>query len=353
MKPLFTSYLIIFLTSLVGSFVVSNLCLRSKHSWIQQGWIVFPSTIFAILASVGLYYVDDFSDFITNLSLQSIIMPLSVVALTACIYPLKCRFVFQSIFFIVAATVTVISFPSAVIDFSPTIPTWGNIVLTISVWLAATFSLRILKGLPVLTFMQTSTLAGGVAILSLISGLPQIFGIIGFAFLAISLAYLPSLWNGSEKTLSSEDCDLLGYICGWIIVFSSAEAAGPCISCFCMYWIIETLWSVGLKLTFMPQYSNIINNSLYNKALQTDLPPNVVYQFISKQAFIALLFGTFEVYAPNRFSMPVFTALILSWNLYRLITWKTSTASIKETNKQVIEEIRDSVDLLKNNFKRK
>ena len=60
-----------------------------------------------------------------------------------------------------------------------------------------------------------------------------------------------------------------------------------------------------------------------------------------------LIFGCFQVYAPNKFSLIIFGTILSLWFLQHLLNWQTPTQSFSEINKEVFKDIKKNVKQLR------
>lgn len=62
---------------------------------------------------------------------------------------------------------------------------------------------------------------------------------------------------------------------------------------------------------------------------------------------VLLVLGSFQVYAPNNYSLPLAAALVALWFMSKLNNWQEPQQSLKDINREVIRDIKDNVEDIK------
>lgn len=288
-------------------------------------------------------------DFISPASVWSFLAPLGAAAPVALLIFHPVSSVFRSLLVFLLAAAILLGFDIN-ISFSDQLPLWLSQLLAALLWTAAALSLRIMNGKPALVAAETVSIGFGVLILSLIGAAPFALGLEGACLAAAALAFMFYNWYPPVIELKDSGADLLGFLLGGLLIWCAAEGSGAPAVIFSMLLICETFFALAQKLTFLPRFADLRADTAYARAIASGLTPQVVASHVLRINLLLILFGCFQVYAPNQFSIPLVCAAVTAWQMYRLQNWQTLTSGLRETNRAVIEELKKNFSELKNNF---
>lgn len=157
--------------------LVSSLALSAyvrNHDANKRPACLISCIYFAFFAAVSatVYFLPRFYDFTTDVHARYFILPAAAFMLLAAIsLVVKHRLFFPLAALLLAVTV-VFGLPDFHITFAAVLPLWLNRVLTVFLWLAAAFSLRLFNANDGLVAIETLGISFGIFILSLIGALP-------------------------------------------------------------------------------------------------------------------------------------------------------------------------------------
>ena len=57
--------------------------------------------------------------------------------------------------------------------------------------------------------------------------------------------------------------------------------------------------------------------------------------------------GSFELYAPNAYTIPLFTLVFTAWYLSKIKNWQTANKTIREINRDLMTEIKNNINTIK------
>lgn len=343
-----------FLICLLFSFTLFSLfCTqsRSENSLTRKMVVAFYS-IFAAAVLAILYFYPHYFDFVTAAGSLWIIIPLSacfVIAATVFL-PSSSSPLLTPAVLIVTIAGCLLLLPNFYINFlsSPLL----DRLLTFALWIAAAFSLRVLNGIPGLVICETATVTLGIFALSFIGGAPVLIGLVCVCCTAVLLGMATCNWYPPRFVLNAPILGLIGFLFGWLICFASAEGAGSCIFIFSLLLIIETTIALLKKLTFLPAFSNTEANTISYQTNLSGLNPALICQTSIRLNVILLLFGCFQVFAPNFYSLPTLCAVLTLWHLYRIRNWQTIPGSLKDINRRFVKDVKSEVNNLKKNLRK-
>ena len=336
---------------LLGCF--AGIAFFKKRNYLSDTSSSVPVAVFCItvlIAATAAFLYDWQSyDFVSGLSLYSFIAAgisaLIILAASVIKIPFWSRFLLTSVLISV-----IVLFFSATIPFFPEASFGINAFLTVILWIAISFSVRLLSlnlALPVIEF---NSICFGAFFLWLTSALPMALGVLGLFFAVASIPLIILNWYPQKLPLSKSSLDVLGFLLGLIVIFSSVEQTFPCFFIFMLYLIVEILWSVGKKLTFLPPFKDICANTFYYQSELSGLSPALINGQIIRINFLLLMFGCFQAFSPNAYSVPILCIFLCLWLLYRLQNWHETPNTLKEANKEFVSGLKQNIDTLKETF---
>jgi hypothetical protein len=74
---------------------------------------------------------------------------------------------------------------------------------------------------------------------------------------------------------------------------------------------------------------------------------------VVKIGIVNVIFSCFQLYAPNPFSMPIFTLVVNLWLLNMLYHASENNLSFKETNEAFVDDVKKGLSTVKEAFKRR
>lgn len=335
------------LTSFAGLSVVSRKgqSLRQSALAVTILYIIFSA---AVLGSLLFY--NRFYDFITGLNSFGYLAPLGAGLFLL----LRCWLDKFSKTFVVLTVLSVAGilyfFPDYQIRFYPGLPQWLNQVFILLLWMVAAFSLRFLNGINGLPAVEVCTITTGIFFISLIGGVPFMLGLNSGFLMFCSLAFLAYTWYPAPVEVTNKSLDVLGYLLAWLMVIGSAEGSGSSIFIFAAFWITEMAVAWLKRATFLKKYHNVTANTNYYQANISGLNPGVICNYVIRLNILLILFGAFQLFAPNSVSVPLFCLVICLWNLYRLRNWQQEPKNLKEINQQFASEFKSGLEKVKSNL---
>lgn len=326
---------------LIGSFFAFSLIGKKGRPTFNAPFVAVSALLcFAVLASVFLFWEP--SDFISSVTPAAFAAPavlLLFLAMLSLVFPQP-----QLQFILLALSCGGIVFGFDVfIRFSSQLPPLPNKILTAVLWLAICYFPRVINLNTGIVCIQTLTIALGALLLYFINALPLAVGMLAAYTAACFIGLLVAARNNPNLRISDLMCNLLGFLLGWLTVYASAEGAGSCFAVFAIYPLIEVIFALAQKLTFLPQFAIAKNNTLYLRMIDADMTPSVLNRYLLRISAICILFGSFQAFAPNDYSIPVFCLLVVLWQLYRIYNWRELPSGLKETNKKFISDVKNNL----------
>ncbi len=323
--------------------------LLGTRKFYSPAWTALLLT--ALAAAVGLFEPHPYNDFISEMSVWCLFAPLTAalpLALTV-FAPLPIGWRTLLIFVCAAAAVFGGSIPTVLVF---AWPLWLNQLLIVGAWTLCAVSFGVLNYIPTAAAAQTACTAGAVFLLYILGAAPFILGIEGLCLAAAVLPLLFYRLPDGKPLLNTAGAELLGFILSGILALEVAEGGASALLIFLLYPLFEFVFAAGQKLTFLPRYQNLPTDTALAKAVAQGLNLELANQYVVRINILLILFGCFQVYAPNWYSMLIICALATAWQMLRLTNLNVRPLSFGETNRQIMSELKKNATDLKNNLNR-
>lgn len=306
---------------------------------------------FAALAlGLSYYFMPVFNDFLNDIPAWNFALPFagSLVLFALGFTSLKHYYT------LLAAALLSVGFvlltPDTAPLYLPHLPLWLHQIISVFILFSITATYRYLNGIDSFLGIQTLTLTIGIGCLSLFGIAPAFLGVFAIILTALFSAFLIFNWYPAQLNLKTSGCDALGFLIGCLVIYSGNEGTYPCLYIFGVFAILEVLWAIAKKLTFKPAYSNIAANTFYYQVNVSGLSPDVICGYYGKVGLIMILFGCFQAYSPNWYSLPLLCTIIVIWNVVRLKNWQEPVKSLKEINNEVYHNVKKQIKTIHSNF---
>ena len=150
--------------------------------------------------------------------------------------------------------------PADFMLFQNHLPFWGDRFCIVLLWTLFAWCFRYLNGIDGIASLQASGFVCGLLILSVLGGLPLLYGNFAAALLGALTALLVYNWYPAKLLLKDSACVSLGFLLGWLTILTAREGTGSCALIYAMYYILEICWAVGRKL--IANDGSLVSNSL-------------------------------------------------------------------------------------------
>ena len=195
--------------------------------------------------------------------------------------------------------------------------------------------------------IQSAGIGMGIFTLSLIGGVPALLGAFGLSLAAVVGAFLIFNWYPAKLSLTSAGSSALGVLLGWLMLIGTYEGSGPAIIIFALFFIVEILAALLKFITLRPEYRNLAANTYCYQANLSGFPPYSIAANVFRLQLILLIMGSFELYAPNAYTIPLFTLVVTAWYLSKIKNWQTANKTIREVNRDLMTEIKNNINTIK------
>ena len=351
-----TTFFIVTLAAIVTCFLIP----ASIFSYASKGNAVFnrPNsiknsvfipifTVLLVSTCAAYFFIYNPKEFVSSLSFSEVTLPLIgglIIYLSGYNHKLS---KFTPLLILLCAASAVFAAPDDSMSFLPQFNVWINRVLLIAVWAIFTFIYRHTNTGDGMLSVQSLTISIGVIALSIFGVLPHMIGFMAWITTAALLALLAFSWHPSRVKISSTAASSFGFIIFSLIAFSTYEGCAPCVLIFSAYMLVDIVWAIAYKLSFIDRYKDVTNNTAYRQALEEGMNPAQAAAFPVRIQMLLIFFGVFQAYSPNSVSLVMLSAIITIWFCYKFRNVPAPTQSLKNINLQVIEELQERVKDIK------
>lgn len=247
----------------------------------------------------------------------------------------------------VSALILTIFLPQGFLLFNGALPLILDRLLTLAIFCSFVFCYQYLNGLDGLLPTQTSFPLIGAIILSFIGALPILFGGMSGILLGVTLSFAIYNWYPSQLRLNTAGCQALAFFITGFYLLCAQEGCATPILIFSISYIIDTGLALVKKLSLKDQYQNIQANTITYQTNISGLEPGLICENIAKLNCILLIFGSFQAYSPNNYSLLVLGSVLSLWFLHHLLNWQTPEQSFSEINKEVFNDLKNNLNSIK------
>lgn len=287
-------------------------------------------------------------DFIYSLNLWQVVLPLVFAfAVFAADFLPKYRKIATAGIVIIGALVCAFALPkAAAADIFPLLP-WLNRLALAAIWVLFCYAYRYADSGDAMLALQSFTISGGIGILAALGALPFIIGLFGWMYAAVFGILLSFTWFPARISVSAGSARAFGFALFGLISMAAGENCLPCIAIFAMFSAVDIAWALLYRLTFREEYRNILSNTAFQQSLQEGMTPRQAANFAVRIQLVLLILGCMQIYAPNQLSLIILAALLAVWFSYKFRSLATGNQSIRDINREVLEDLQDRVNEFK------
>lgn len=337
----------LFFTRFAGGQMVFN---RSA-SIFRSAFLPIAITVLPLmLLAYALFY--DPKDFIYSLNVWEIVLPIAFgIVIFATDYVPRAKSAAGWII-LAGSAVCALTLPqdavAAMLPFNP----WLTRGIIAVAWFLFSYGYRYVNSGDAMIAVQSTTISSGIGILAALGALPFLIGLFGWIYTGAFAILLSFTWYPARIGISKDSASAFGFILFGTAVLAMGENCLPCILIFSMFMIVDTLWAIAYRFTFLEQYRDILANTAFQQALHEGLTPRRAASFSIRIQFVLVIFGCLQVYSPNQMSLVVLSAILAIWLSYKFRILSAPPQSLKDINRQVLEDLQDRVNDFKEYIKK-
>lgn len=338
--------LLCFIFCFVFSILTIQYCIKAQKTCSPEIIITASTFLFTLIYALPL---SDTQDFISDLNIRQYLIPFMSACILALLYRKPINRLLKYISFIILISSIIFGFKLDIKIF-PLLSPELNRIFGVLIWSFITLTFYITNRL---TNQINSTLimfGFSFFVLSLLGASPKIFGISALFMGGSALACFIKTDSFPKLRLSDTGADCLGFLLGYFIICSIPEYSFGSVMILMFFTIMEIVFALIQKITFLDQFKNIQLNTACGKALSAGLPEKTILSYCFRIGLLQTIFACFQLYGNSPYSLWFICAVIIAWQQYRLINWQQFTLSFKETNKQIADSVTANLSTLKKSF---
>lgn len=315
---------------------------KSTANIVNASLFIVPTTTLSIYCGS----IWSTSDLISDISFIQFISPVAFGAVFV-IVPLfkQLNLLYRIIITVLLSGIAVFGL-NLPVNIIPDIHSSINQIIAVFIWTAVTLGFRILNKYDGFAISENLSVCTGILALYFIGAAPFVLGFYAAGLAATSLSFMLYNKYPAHIKMSDSTADLIGFSLGGLMILSSIEKIFSPVLIFSMMFFAELLFALMQKLTFLPQYNDIANNTSCAKAINSGMPHTLANNhFLRINAFL-IIFGCFQAHSSTPYSLIMITTIIIAWQMYRLINWQQDSSSIKQTNKDVMQSIKKGISTI-------
>lgn len=315
------------------------------------GNVFFPVWLVAFAGCTALYFLlPEQNDQLFDISFLNVAAAF-ISAAAVCLLSLHARIArWNYALFLAAAILNTLLLPQGFMLFEGTLPFWLDRLTIALIWSLFAWAYKYLDGLEGIVAVQTVTPLCGMVILAFLGAIPILTGCFSAVFALIMTAYAVYNWYPAQLRLTTSGCQALGFLTAWLFMLAAREGSASCALIFSLYYIVEVIWAGLKKLSRKPQYQEIVPNTFYYQTNLSGLSPDIISENIFKLDALLVIFGCFQIYAPNSYSLAILGIILTFWFLNHLRNWQVAERSLGEINREVVKDLKENVEGIKKNL---
>ena len=335
----------ILLICFVGSLIIKRLNPTKTYPSLSLFALLYASVFFCTM------YGMPSTDIISTYDTWSFYTPFGVALLYLTFFFIKTPTYIR--FIITFATISLLIF-----CFNYSYPLGFNVpkpveqLSLIGLWLFLTYGLKIINVFPTQIYRLANVFGLGVFILSIIGATPLALGIIGGILCATTFPFGLNKYH-QTKELSEIETEAFGILIGAFTICGSVEATLSSLLIFLLLFICESICALIRTAIKRIPLKQTKDYTAFGLALSTNCPTLILEHFWTRANLMMLVFGCFQAFAPNNYSLLIFCSLIVLWQQYRIINWQEESYNFKDTTIATISSLKENAQKISEHFNRK
>ena len=338
--PAVCIFIFCFMTSFFGQYIYTR-----KKDFFRDDHLRKEIAFAPIYISLYLFFLISYAispienDFIFDLSFYELFIPLTLGGMIYALGLFKNTAKYMQPALIFSIILSTMLLPTEYLLFKGYLPFWADRLGIMLFWFIVAYFYYIINGIE--GIFPTYNLMFGIGLfgLTLLNAAPLFYGFIALSLISVSGSFMIFNWFPAKIKISKQNCQVLGFLIGWICCFGGTENLSPCFVILLSLYLVE-LFTAGIKrITLREKYANLTGNTVYYQANLSGLSQENVCFSIMKVQVVFVILSCFQIYIPNMFSLPIISLVLAGWFLNKLQNWQDPQPSLKELNKNLIDGI--------------
>ena len=271
-------------------------------------------TVILLGGSLAYFCFPQVADMVHQTRYINILLPIILAVFIYFSYLLDVSW-FTNLLLILASSIVVFMQPSDFVLFPKYLSPLQDKLAVIALLFIFAKGLGLLNGLGGIASLQFSTVMGSMVLLSYFGAVPQLFGVIAFAYLGTMLAFVLFSWPPEKIVISHGAFVSLGFIMACFMHGAATEFAEASVFIAASYLITEIFVSFYSHFVLRDKTDNLSLSTAYYKSSQSGQFESGVAQGILKILLVDMVLSIMQLAASERFALPFFTVMLNLWFL--------------------------------------
>jgi UDP-N-acetylmuramyl pentapeptide phosphotransferase/UDP-N-acetylglucosamine-1-phosphate transferase len=175
--------------------------------------------------------------------------------------------------------------------------------------------LGLLNGLGAIASLQFSAVMGAMGLLAYFGAIPQLLGVIAFAYFGVTIAFTFFSWPPEKIVISNGAFVALGFIMSCLMLSAATEFAEASIFIAASYIVTEIFVSFYNHFVIRDKSPNLSASTAYYKSSHNGEFESGVARGVLKILLIDIVLSLMQVAASERFALPFFAVMLNLWFL--------------------------------------
>ena len=187
---------------------------------------------------------------------------------------------------------------------------WQDRFVVVIFLFAISRGLEMLNGLGAIASIQFCAVMMGAILIAYLGGLPQILGVIAFAYLGTMLAFTFLSWPPEKMIMSVGGFSSFGFILGCFAINCSTEFAETPIFITLAYLVTEFFIAIYNRYICFDKKEDLYMNTYYYQISDEGKNELAVVRGVLKIVAINVILSIFQVAAQDRLALPFFAVAL-------------------------------------------
>lgn len=222
---------------------------------------------------------------------------------------------FTNLLLLLAASIITFMQPNDFVLFSEYLTPWQDKFAVVALIFIFAKGLGLLNGLGAIASLQFSAVMGSMILLAYFGAVPQLFGVIAFAYLGTMLAFALFSWPPEKIVISHGAFVSLGFVMACFMHSAATEFAEASVFIAASYIVTEIFISLYNHFIMRDKAPDLTMSTSYYKSSNDRQFETGVVRGVLKILLIDIVLSLMQIAASERFALPFFAIMLNLWFL--------------------------------------
>lgn len=275
-------------------------------------WYIIAVILFG--GSLSYFLFPQVADMVHQVHYSNVFLPVILAVLIYFSYLLDVAW-FTNLILLIASSVIVFTQPSDFILFPRYLTPLQDKFAVIALIFIFAKGLGLLNGLGGVASLQFSAVMGSMVLLAYFGAVPQLFGVIAFAYLGIMLSFTFFSWPPEKIVISHGAFVALGFIMACFMHSAATEFAEASVFIAASYLITEIFIAFYNHFIVRDKAPDLTMSTSYYRSSHEGQFASGVARGVLKILLIDIVLSLMQIVSSERFAMPFFAIMLNLWFL--------------------------------------